>query len=55
MGHGGSWEGAGANTLDAEELPNFQRYSTHPYELGYEARQFFLSSVIMSEEGEYCR
>jgi hypothetical protein len=42
MGHAGSWEGMGANTLDTEESPNVQRYSTHPYELGYEARRIFL-------------
>jgi hypothetical protein len=35
---GGSWEEV-ANTMDTEELPNFQRCATHPRELGYEARQ----------------
>ena len=28
-----------ARTLDAKELPNFQRRATHLRELGYEARQ----------------
>jgi len=39
---GGSWEEVVANTLDTEELPNFQCCATHQRELGYEARQICL-------------
>src|ERR1700679_3204866 len=34
-----SREEAVANTLDTEELPNFQCRATHPCKLGYDARQ----------------
>jgi hypothetical protein len=42
-GRGGSREAVVANTLDTEELPNFQCCATHPRELEYEARQIYLS------------
>jgi hypothetical protein len=42
-GRGGSREEVVANTLDTEELPNFQCCATHPRELEYEARQICLS------------
>jgi hypothetical protein len=39
---GGSREEVVANTLDTDELPNFQCCATHPRELGYEAGQICL-------------
>ena len=39
----GSCREVRGRTLNTEELPDFQRRTTHPRELGYEARQICLS------------